>query len=93
MPILLGAAPVWSAEIAAGLIASVIGHLAYGAGVGVTFHSFETRFSPWWTPRRVTEAARAAGRREQLLTSAPALWALVIVVGLTLPILVGGATG
>ena len=93
MPILLGAAPVWSAETAAGLIASVIGHLAYGAVVGVTFHSFETRFSPWWTPRRVTEAARAAGRREQLLTSAPALWALVIVVGLTLPILVGGATG
>ncbi len=93
MPILLGASPVWSAEVAAGLTASLIGHLAYGAGVGVTFHFFETRFSPWWTPRRVTEAARADRRREQLLTSAPALWALVIVVGLTLPILVSGATG
>ncbi len=92
MPILLGSAPVWSADTAAGLNASLIGHLAYGAALGITFHYFEARFSQWWTPRRITEAARAVRRREQLLSSAPALWALVMVVGLTFPILAGGAT-
>ena len=53
----------------------------------VQFHYFEARFSPWWVPQHMANAARARRRREQVLTSAPAIWALVIVVALTLPVL------
>ncbi len=91
MPMLLGFTPDWTADTAAGLTASLVGHLAYGAGLGVTFHYFEAKFSPWWIPRRKADAVRAQRRRAQILTSAPALWALVIVVGLTLPIVFGAA--
>ena len=91
MPILLGSTPDWTADSAAGLTASLVGHLAYGAALGITFHHFEAQHSPWWMPYRVAAAARVAQRREQVLTSAPALWALVVIVGLTLPVLLSTA--
>ena len=87
MPILLGTTPDWTADSAAGLTASLVGHLAYGAGLGLTFHYFEARFSPWWVPQRMADAARTRRRREQVLTSEPAIWALVVVVALTLPVM------
>ncbi len=90
MPILLGASPTWTAGAAAGLFASLIGHLAYGAGLGVVFHLLEARQNPWWIPRSRAEAARVAHRKEQLLTSAPALWTLIVVIALVLPIILGG---
>jgi hypothetical protein len=37
------------------------------------------------------ETARVAGRREQVLSAAPAMWALTVVVALTLPILLDSA--
>ena len=74
LPILLGGTPDWTAENAAALTASLVGHLAYGAALGLTFHHFEARFSPWWIPQRMADAARAQRRREQALTSAPAIW-------------------
>jgi uncharacterized membrane protein YagU involved in acid resistance len=86
-PLLLGAAPQWSAAAAAAQFGSLIGHLAYGAALGIAFHLLETRHNPWWLPRTRAEAARVARRKEGLLTSAPAVWALVVVVALTLPIL------
>jgi uncharacterized membrane protein YagU involved in acid resistance len=89
LPLLLGRAPVWTIEAAAGLTASLVGHIAYGAGLGITFHWLEKRYSPWWIPFEHTDAERLARRKEQLLTSAPALWALVVVIALTLPVVVG----
>ncbi|HET9001507.1 MAG TPA: hypothetical protein VFP86_17845 [bacterium] len=86
-PMLLGAPSRWTAAIAAGLLPALVGHLLYGAGLGVTFHLLEARYSPWWIPHTHVEASAAARRREQVLTSAPALWALVVVIALTLPIL------
>jgi uncharacterized membrane protein YagU involved in acid resistance len=86
LPILLGVAPKWTTEIAASRMASLVGHLAYGAALGVTFHLLETRYSPWWISHTDAEAARAARRRDQVLTSAPALWAQVVVIALTLPV-------
>jgi len=86
LPFLLGAAPRWTPEIAGALTASLIGHLAYGAAMGVTFHLLEARYNPWWISHTDAEAVRTARRREQVLTSAPALWALVVVVSLTLPV-------
>lgn len=89
LPLLLGVAPEWTAERAGALMASLVGHLAYGAGLGITFFRLEARFSPWWIPREMMEAARIERRRQQLLGSAPALWALVVVMALTLPIVLG----
>ncbi len=86
LPILLGVAPRWTPEIAAALMASLVGHLAYGAALGVAFYLLEARYTPWWISHTDAEAARAARRRDQVLTSAPALWALVVVIALTLPI-------
>ena len=86
LPVLLGAAPRWTPQIAAALMPSLIGHLAYGAAVGVTFYLLEARYNPWWISHTAAEASRTANRKEQVMTSAPALWALVVVVALTLPV-------
>lgn len=85
-PVLLGEAPRWTPEVAGALLGSLIGHFAYGAALGVTFHLLEARYNPWWISHTDADAARAARRREQVLTSAPALWALVVVIALTLPV-------
>ena len=87
MPIFLGSSPQWTVEAAAAAFPNLIGHLLYGAGLGIMFYILEARYSPWWIPRRQVEAERVARRKEQLLTSAPALWALLVALGLTLPVL------
>ncbi len=89
MPILLGAAPQWTAAAAAGQLAALVGHLLYGAGLGVGYYLLEARYSPWWIPWTQVEASRVARRKEQVLTSAPALWTLVVVIALTLPVVLG----
>jgi len=89
LPILLGVAPRWNAEVAAGLMASLIGHVLYGAGLGIVTFLLEARYNPWWIPLSQAEAMRATRRTEQLRSSAPALWSLVVVIALTLPIILG----
>ena len=89
--VLTGNTPDWSADSAAPRTASLVGHLVYGAVLGAAFHYFEARHNPWWQPRRTRLEARARRRRRQLQTSAPAIWALVMLVALTLPIIFGGS--
>ena len=89
--VLTGNTPDWSAASAAPRMASMVGHLVYGAVLGVGFHYFEARHNPWWQPRRARLEARARRRRRQLQTSAPAIWALVMLIALSLPIIFGGS--
>lgn len=89
-PIFLGSSPQWSIEAMAATFPQFIGHLAYGAGLGVMFYALEARCRPWWTTRTEAGAALVAYRKEQVLTSAPALWTLLIAVGLTLPVVLAG---
>lgn len=89
MPVLQGTTPNWTVEAAASAFASLIGLLAYGGGLGMAFHLLEARHNPWWIPLTEAEAARVARHKEQLLTSAPALWALVVTIALALPIVLG----
>jgi uncharacterized membrane protein YagU involved in acid resistance len=89
MPILLGVTPQWTVEAAAGSLASLIGHLVYGAGLGVTFYLLEARHNPWWIPLRQVEAGRIKRRKEQVFTSAPALWVMVVIIALTVPVVLG----
>ena len=81
MPVILGTAPQWTVEAVATTFPNLIGHLAYGAGLGVIFYLLEARYSPWWIPRRQAEVVRVAHQKEQVLTSAPALWTLLIATG------------
>ena len=93
MPVLLGGTPQWTAEAAASVFPNLIGHLGYGAGLGITFYLLEVRYSPWWIPRTEVQAARLERRREQVQTSGPALWTLLVLMGLTLPVLLENGQG
>ena len=90
-PALLGATPQWTADAAATAFPHLIGHLIFGASLGVTFYLLEARYRPWWIPRDQAQARRVASRREQLLTSAPALWTLIVIISLTLPVVLGSS--
>jgi uncharacterized membrane protein YagU involved in acid resistance len=89
-PLLLGADPRWSAGAMAAAFPSLIGHLAYGAALGAVYTRLEARANPWWTTRSQAEAERVAARREQALGSAPALWVIVVLIALIIPLLVAG---
>ena len=89
MPMLLGTTPQWTVEAVVAAFPNLIGHLAYGAGLGVTLYILEARHSAWWIPRTQVQAVRVERHKEQLLTSAPALWTLLVFTGLMLPILAG----
>jgi uncharacterized membrane protein YagU involved in acid resistance len=89
MPVLLGEPPQWTVSAAADAFPALVGHLAYGAGLGAAIYLLEERGIPWWLSRSEVEAARIARRQEQILTSAPAIWVLVMAIALTLPIILG----
>ncbi|MEO5841195.1 MAG: hypothetical protein ABIQ73_19585 [Acidimicrobiales bacterium] len=90
LPVLLGGDPRWSAADAADAFPSLIGHLAYGVGLGIVFYLLEASYSPWWITRSETETARTLSRRDQVLTSAPALWAFVVFIAVFVSILLAG---
>jgi hypothetical protein len=87
-PVLLGGDPRWDAAGMAGGFPSLVGHLAYGAALGVIYHRLEARANPWWVGRNQVEAERAAARQEQTAGSAPALWMLIVLIALLIPLLV-----
>ncbi|WP_406414252.1 hypothetical protein [Streptomyces sp. NBC_01614] len=88
LPVLLGADPQWSAAALAVAFPSLVGHLAYGAVLGLVYQRLEERVAPWHLTRSEAAAARAAARHEQTLSAAPALWSLITCVALLIPILV-----
>ncbi|WP_326798223.1 hypothetical protein OG946_24860 [Streptomyces sp. NBC_01808] len=88
LPLLLGAAPRWSASALAESFPSLVGHLAYGAVLGLVYQRLEERVSPWHLTRSDAAAARATARHAQTLSAAPALWSLITCVALLMPILV-----
>ena len=90
MPLFLGSTPQWTVAAVAAAFPNLVGHLAYGVGLGITFYLLEAGYNPWWIPRTQLEAARVAHRREEVLTASPALWVLVVAIGLTLPVLLAG---
>jgi len=89
MPVLLGGSPQWTAAFAAESFAALIGHLVYGGAVGIIVFLLEARYRPWWVSRSKAEEYRIGRRKEQILTSAPALWVLIVVIALTIPLFLG----
>lgn len=90
LPVLLGGHPAWSAAAVAAGFASLIGHLAYGAGVGLTLASLERRSNPWWTAATVARARRAQLGRARTAATGPALWSMSSVVVLSVLTLTAG---
>jgi uncharacterized membrane protein YagU involved in acid resistance len=91
LPTFIGAPLRWDADAAAGAFPGLVGHLVYGTSLGVAYYLLEARHNPWWVARTEAEAARRERSREQVLTSAPALWTLVVLIAVTIPVLLGTA--
>src|SRR3989442_6997737 len=88
MPILLGHAPTWTMQAADILLPSLLGHLIYGAATGLVFFWFESQHAAWLLLDK-----RIAVHEERLRrppgTPAPALWLVVLGLGVVLPIVLG----
>ena len=88
MPILLGHAPTWTMQAADILLPSLLGHLIYGAATGLVFFWFESQHAAWLLLDK-----RIAVYEERLRrppgTPAPALWLVVLGLGVVLPIVLG----
>jgi uncharacterized membrane protein YagU involved in acid resistance len=90
LPLLTGDAPSYAAAALAAGFPSLVGHLGYGAVLGALYYRMEERINPWWFTRNDTEARRISAARDQVLGSSPALWALTILIALTIPIILSG---
>ncbi len=88
LPLLYTGEIDWRPEAASALLPSLVGHLVFGAVTGAAFVAQQARKSRWLLldPRN---AAREKRRTRPSGTPAPALWLLVLGLGVLLPILLG----
>lgn len=86
LPLLRTGACDWRPEAAAALYPSLVGHLLFGLVAANVFLAFERRYTRWLLadPRF---AAFESRRTRPVATPAPALCALVISLGVLLPLL------
>ena len=88
MPILLGHAPTWTMQAADVLLPSLLGHVIYGAATGLVFFWLESQHAAWLLLDK-RYASQEARLRRPLGTPAPALWLVVLGLGVVLPMVLG----
>ncbi|MFI5716151.1 hypothetical protein [Nocardia sp. NPDC051750] len=88
LPLLLGSAPDWSASALAASFPSLVGHVAYGAVLGIVYQRLEQRVAPWYLTRSRAARERVLARYEQVLGTAPALWSLIVFIVASIPVFV-----
>ncbi|MEO8391367.1 MAG: hypothetical protein ABI700_00105 [Chloroflexota bacterium] len=81
-PLLLGQPLQWSLDAALQVYPSLVGHLAYGAGLALVYPFLLRRFAAHTSTRHSSD-----GATEDNQASAPALWMLMLVLGLLLPLI------
>ena len=88
LPLILTGECDWRAEAASALLPSLLAHLVYGGVTAYTFLVPEARYTRWLMadPRA---AARELKRARPAGSPAPALWLLVLGLGVLLPVLLG----
>ncbi|HEX8801054.1 MAG TPA: hypothetical protein VF772_20695 [Terriglobales bacterium] len=88
LPLMLTGVCDWSTDAASALLPSLIGHLVFGAVTACVFLILQNRYLRWLLldPRI---AMREKQRVRPLGTPAPALWFLVLGLGVLLPIVLG----
>jgi hypothetical protein len=90
-PILLRQPVDWSLPMVASLYPALVGHLLYGAGLGLFFEILARRYDTLSGRTRPgmqgTPLTMALTRQGTAGTSAPALWAVTLVLGVVIPLL------
>jgi uncharacterized membrane protein YagU involved in acid resistance len=88
LPLILAGVCDWSTDAASALLPSLIGHLVFGAVTALVFLLLERRYARW-----LLLDSRIAMREQRRLrpagSPAPALWFLVLGLGVLLPIVLG----
>ncbi len=87
LPLLTEGSVTWDNTLLAAAFPALIAHIAYGAFVGLIVHVFEGRYNPWWVTRTEVEERRVGRVAAQLNDSAPALWSLILVLALVVPLI------
>jgi hypothetical protein len=88
MPLLLGHAPSWNMQAADLFLPFLPGLVIYGAATGLVFFWFESHHDQWvLIDHRLT--AQKARLRRPFGTPAPALWLVVLGLGIVLPMILG----
>lgn len=91
-PLLLRQRPDWSLDFALTQYASLVGHLLYGAGLGLFFRFLAWRYDAVYIERgqlSTSFAAHTQAQQRRMQSAAPALWAVTLVLGVILPLLLG----
>jgi uncharacterized membrane protein YagU involved in acid resistance len=93
LPMLMGGPPMWAAPAAAASFSSLIGHLVFGIGLGLTFHLLELRFGALPpSPEPTGEIGPAALSDEHVLAAASPLLGVMIVMIMTVPVVLATST-
>ncbi len=87
MPILLGHAPPWTMQAADVLLPSLVSYVIYGAATGLVFFWFDVIMHNGCS--LISGSQRVKHIPSLAWNSAPALWLVVLGLGIVLPIVLG----